>query len=131
MLVFQSPFDFFSGQAPNNAISASDFSPQALSQTLQLGNIFILLAVVAVICCWTPNRDVTRWYLLALAVGDLGHIYAVYRGVGPEHFWNFAGWNDMTWGNVGVSAFLHLNRLLTVGGLFGKIQSQSFSKKTV
>jgi hypothetical protein len=64
---------------------------------------------------------VARRYCLAVAVADYGHIYATYKAVGPEYFWNFAGWNDTTIGNVGVSVALNVVRLATVAGVFGRI----------
>lgn len=41
--------------------------------------------------------------------------------MGPKVFWNFNEYNDMMWGNIGVSAFLHVNRLATVLGVFGRV----------
>lgn len=76
---------------------------------------------MAVICCWTPHAKVARYYLIAVAFADLGHIYAVYRGMGPAGFWDFGQWNDMVWGNVGASTFLNINRWLTVLGVFGRL----------
>lgn len=101
-------------------MSPSDLSPQAEVLTLQFVNILLLLAAVAVICCWTKDKNVTWWYMVAVCFADWGHIYGVYRGVGKEVFWDVKGWNDMTWGSVGGSAFLHVNRLLTLAGVFGR-----------
>jgi len=90
--------------------------------TLQMGNVLLLIAVMAVICCWTTHASVARYYLLAVAFADLGHIYSTYRGVGQEYFWNVGQWNDMVAGNVGASVFLNINRWLTLLGLFGKLR---------
>lgn len=92
--------------------------PPAEMLTLLLGNVYFLLALLALVCIWTPYRPVAHWYLLAVAVADLGHIHATYRVWGPA-FWDLNQWNDMMYGNVGVSAFLHVNRLATVIGVFG------------
>lgn len=92
-----------------------------------MGNIFILLALLAIICCWTKHPEIITRYLLAVAIADLGHCYATYRAVGSEDFLDIRGWNDVIWGNVGVSLFLHINRLATVGGVFGRIFSSSAS----
>lgn len=73
------------------------------------------------VCCWTTSRSVVRGYLAAVALADLGHIYAVYRVLEPEVFWDLGQWNDMMWGNAGVSGFLHANRVATLLGLYGKI----------
>jgi hypothetical protein len=89
---------------------------------MQINNIFLLLAAMAVICCWTTHASISRWYLIAVALGDLGHIYATYCGMGPAAFWDVSGWNDLVWGNVGASLFLHVNRWATVLGLFGPLK---------
>lgn len=39
-------------------------------------------------------------------------------------FWNFAEYNDLMWGNVAASAFLHVNRVATVLGVFGRFGGQ-------
>lgn len=118
------PFNYYAGQAPNFPVSVHEFHPQALSMTLQMGNVLLLLAPMAIICCWTKHPEITYWYLVAVAFADFGHIYATYKGVGQDYFWNPAGWNDMVAGNVGVSAFLNINRWLTVLGVFGKMEAE-------
>jgi len=69
----------------------------------------------------TRETRLTRYYLAAAAVGDLGHIYASYKVMGSEMFWDFGGYNDMMVGNVVVSAFLWVNRVLTLAGVFGRV----------
>lgn len=120
----QDPAAYYTGQAPSFASGTSKdaLPPPALSVTLQLINVFLLLAAMAVVCCWTSTPSVTKWYLVSVAVADLGHIYAVYRSVGAEYFWNWREWNIYVAGNVWVSLFLHVNRLATVVGLFGGLQ---------
>lgn len=66
----------------------------------------------------------TKWYLFMVACGDIGHIYGCYKVMGPEVFWDFGGYNDMMWGNVGLTVFLNINRLATLAGVFGKIGRQ-------
>lgn len=119
------PFSFCAGQAPNAAVDASAFPPPALVLSLQVANVFLLLALVAIICCWTPDHATTCRYLVAVALADYGHIYATYRGVGPDYFWDVAGWNDMVWANVGVSLFLNVFRWLTVLGVFGWLKASA------
>lgn len=125
------PFHFYDTQAPNFPSRQSDFSPQALAMTMQMANVLLLLGAIAIICCWTTYTSIARWYLIAVALADFGHIYGTYKGVGPEYFWNIGGWNDMVWGNVGVSAFLNVNRWLTVLGLFGRLRAINTGKKRV
>lgn len=84
-----------------------------------------MLAAVAVICCWTTHKEIAFWYLIAVGFADFGHIYASIRGVGLEYTLDVASWNSLFAGNVGVSAFLNVNRWLTVMGAFGKIQLEN------
>lgn len=64
-------------------------------------------------------------YLVAVALADYGHVISIWKAVGDEYFWDFANWNAMTAGNVGASAFLNLNRWLTVLGVFGRLRSSA------
>jgi len=121
VITLSDPQQYYSDQAPQGLLSNHVFTPQSLSLTLQLGNVFLLLAAMAVICCFTTHSEISRRYLIAVALADLGHIYAIYSAVGDKVFWDLNQWNQMTASNVGVSVFLHINRLLTVAGLFGKL----------
>lgn len=68
----------------------------------------------------TNEPKVLRNYLIALGIADLSHIYCVYLGLGREHVFHAGSWNALTWGNLGVTAFLFLNRIGYLFGLFGK-----------
>jgi hypothetical protein len=75
---------------------------------------------------------VLRNYLCALAIADVGHIYATYDCMGHDRFVDVMNWNVLTWGNVGVTGFLLINRIAYLVGLFGeargpanKIQSKA------
>ncbi|KAI0118815.1 hypothetical protein GGR51DRAFT_133910 [Nemania sp. FL0031] len=120
----QDPFSFYSRQAQNYELAAdpSSFPPQAQIMTLQLVNVYLLLAAMAVICSWTTNASTARWYLAAVALADYGHIYACYVGVGLDLLLQPAEWNDMLWGSVGVSLFLNVVRLSTLAGVFGPVK---------
>jgi hypothetical protein len=76
------------------------------------------------VLCTAVTRDVrvAKGYLLIIACGDLGHIYASYKVMGPAVFLNFNEYNDMMWGNIGASLFLHVNRLATLLGVFGRLR---------
>tara|TARA_R110002003_G_scaffold113_3_gene9839 strand:+ start:37729 stop:38076 length:348 start_codon:yes stop_codon:yes gene_type:complete len=110
-------------QLPTSNVLASATVPSAaLILSYSIGNVFLLLAGLAVLCtAITREARVTKWYLFMVACGDLGHIYASYKVMGSEIFWNFSEYNDMMVGNVVVSAFLHVNRGLTLIGAFGRI----------
>ncbi|KAF2654465.1 hypothetical protein K491DRAFT_693776 [Lophiostoma macrostomum CBS 122681] len=124
---FSSPSAFVTTQTPSPTSLSEKIAPVtvpdgALILAYTSGNIFILLALLAVICtAVTRESRVAKAYLLAVAIGDLGHIYASWRVLGKETMLNFGGYNDMMWGNIGASAFLHVNRLATILGVFGRI----------
>jgi hypothetical protein len=114
------PSDFYIRQLPAATSLTTVVTDQALSLSLQIGNVLLLLAFMALICCWTHHPDIPKKYLVAVAIADFGHIYAAYASLG-EVFWDVSKWNDMVWGNIGVSVFLNINRWATVLGLFGTI----------
>ncbi|KAI1143911.1 hypothetical protein F5Y05DRAFT_10691 [Hypoxylon sp. FL0543] len=114
---------YYEAQVPDVPLPApGQVPPQGRVLLLQLVNVYLLLAALAVVCSWTPHAAVARWYLVAVALADYGHIWACYRGVGADVFWDLGRWNDMLWGGVGVSAALNLLRWLTVLGVFGAVR---------
>lgn len=123
------PLEYYVRQHPDAAYQNVSLTPQALVLTLQTGNILLLLAGVAIVCCWTTHADIAKRYLFIVAIADIGHIWSVYRGIGHEHFLEVAKWNDMVWGGVGGSMFLHAHRWVTLLGLYGSIGSQVASAK--
>jgi len=62
---------------------------------------------------------VLRNYLIGLAIADIGHIYATYLAMGWGAFSDVAKWNALTWGNIGATGFLFINRVLYLCGVFG------------
>ncbi|PSN67397.1 hypothetical protein BS50DRAFT_634769 [Corynespora cassiicola Philippines] len=117
---FTEPSDFVTKQAPTTSLSPVPTGALILSYTT--GNIYFLLAALAVLCtAITRESRVAKWYLFMVAMADLGHIYSSYKGMGQEAFLNFNDYTDLMWGNIGVSAFLHVNRIATVLGVFGRI----------
>lgn len=122
-LALTDPERYYLDQIPGSSTAGLTkivLDANGLALTLQMGNIFILLISIAVICTHTTHVDVAKKYLLVIALGDLGHIWASAYALG-DVFWDVGRWNDMAWGNIGSSAFLHVNRLATVAGLFGTI----------
>jgi hypothetical protein len=87
--------------------------------SLQLGNLYLLFAAIFVLLCFFSTPGVAKAFLCMGAVADLGHIDGSYVGMGTELFWDVGRWNIMAWGNVGASAFLCMNRIATVMGVFG------------
>jgi hypothetical protein len=67
----------------------------------QLGNIYLLLAFVAVaLFTSTSEIKVIRRYLVALALGDVGHIGWTAYGLGMERMSKIGEINLMTWANI-------------------------------
>ena len=67
----------------------------------QLGNIYLLLAFIAVaLFTSTTEIKVIRRYLVALALGDIGHIGWTAYGLGVERLNKPAEINLMTWANI-------------------------------
>jgi hypothetical protein len=174
------PQEYHNAQVPS-AIPYPTMTPGTTALVLQLGNVLLLLAALAILCCWTPHPEIARRYLLIVAVADIGHIYSCYAAMGSTQVWDFANYNEMgayasnpmaqswisgiafrffcvfvrlspfgtfsmfrfswspgfestswiiplmdrvAWGNIGGSAFLCVNRIATVLGLFGEIRNQ-------
>ncbi|KAJ4385678.1 hypothetical protein N0V93_010107 [Gnomoniopsis smithogilvyi] len=116
------PFAFYATQSPLPQLDATtNFPPQAQVLSYMLANVYLLLAALAIICCFSPSATTAKWYLVALAFGDYGHIYASYRGLPAHVFWNIGQWNDVVWGNIGASVVLNVVRWLTVMGAFGTL----------
>jgi len=125
-LAFLDPADFLARQIPSGKDALSTSAEIII---LQVGNMYWLLAAFAVLICFFSTPRVARWYLLIVAIADLGHIWAVYQGMskgsaGVAQFWDWRNWNDMVAGNVGISLFLCLNRVTTVLGLWGPFKAE-------
>ncbi|KAI1073347.1 hypothetical protein F5B20DRAFT_567372 [Whalleya microplaca] len=116
------PSSPLSSPNPNPNPNPPDLSPQAHILTLQLANVYLLLAALGVLCASTSHARVARWYLAAVAAADWGHVWAVRRGAGAAVFWDVRRWNDMLWGGVGVSVLLNALRVLTLLGAFGPVR---------
>jgi hypothetical protein len=120
---FNDASNFISRQLPETTTTAITPMPSsAIIMSYSVANVFLLLGGLAILCTViTRDVKVTKWYLGMVACGDLGHIYASYKVMGPQVFWDFAQYNDLMWGNIGFSAVLHVNRVATLLGLFGKV----------
>jgi hypothetical protein len=92
----------------------------------QLANVYGLLAMVGVgVLHATTEPKVLRNYLVSLAIADIGHIYVTYLAMGWDLFFDVGAWNVLTWGNVGATGFLFVNRIMYFLGVFGYAESDS------
>ena len=69
---------------------------------------------------YTNEATVVRNYLVACAIGDVGHLASTYWVIGYNNFMDVKGWNAMAWGNIGATVFLLIMRILYLAGVFGK-----------
>ncbi|MDI1486850.1 MAG: hypothetical protein OHK93_006112 [Ramalina farinacea] len=117
------PSYFVSLQVPSQAPSAVPYNltPTDRILALQLANTYGLLCMVGVgVLYATTEPKVVRNYLIACAIADVGHGWATGAVMGWEDFVNVGGWNEAAWGNLGVTLFLFVSRILWFAGLLGK-----------
>ena len=69
----------------------------------------------------TKDPNVTKYYLMFAACGDVGHLAANYAGMGSAVFWAYREWNEVMWGNIAVTIFLFVNRTATLSGVYGQL----------
>lgn len=87
------PQEFHNAQVQSSTPHLA-ITPGTTVLVLQLGNVLLLLAALAVLCCFTPHPEIARRYLMIVAVADIGHIYSCYAGMGSQQFFDFANYND-------------------------------------
>lgn len=81
-----------------------------------------MLATLNILCtAITHDVRTTRYYLMILACGDMGHMFVNYVGMGSEVFWNFDRYNEVMVGNVAITVVLWTMRVLTLSGVFGRL----------
>lgn len=120
---------FIAGQVPD-ANEALIPHPSVKTIAYQLGNLYLLLLFVGIgVLCSTSEAKVVRNYMAALALADVGHMYCTYLGIGWDALIAVNGWNDLTWGNIGITGFLFVNRVAYLLGAFGKAGTYRFGKK--
>lgn len=109
---------FIAGQTAHVAPPAPHPSSTALAY--QLGNLYFLMSLVGMGVLHTSTEPkVLRNYLISLALADIGHVYATFLAMGWEAFADVGSWNALTWGNIGATGFLFINRVLYLSGVFG------------
>ncbi|KAJ5639530.1 uncharacterized protein N7484_007392 [Penicillium longicatenatum] len=120
---------FIYGQTPH--VPAPTFEhPSSVALAYQLGNLYNLLFLVGVgVMHATTEPKVLRNYLIALAIADIGHVYATYIAMGWDAFVDVSAWNALTWGNIGATAFLFVNRVLYFMGVFGQAKAPKIAGK--
>lgn len=128
--------DWFIGE--QIAIAAAEtYSPNSIVVALQLGNLYLLLAMIGIAVLYTTTEpQVVRNYIWALLIADLGHLYFTYCVLEYSRFVDIANWNAMAYGNIlftvclypardqidtdnVAQALLFLTRVGYLAGIFG------------
>ncbi|CAO2658276.1 Nn.00g059990.m01.CDS01 [Neocucurbitaria sp. VM-36] len=124
---FSNPTSFITKQLPvTHTAALSPIPASAYVLAYSLGSVFLLFAFLNILCTVvTRDVTVTKYYLAILACGDVGHLYANYKGMGPHVFWNFSNYNEFMIGNVWITVFLWVNRIATLAGVFGRVRRQT------
>lgn len=119
---------FIAGQTAHVAPPAPHPSSTALA--FQLGNMYFLMSLVGIgVLHTTTEPKVLHNYLIGLALADIGHVCATYLAMGWDAFADVGAWNALTWGNVGATGFLFINRVLYLLGVFGTAKAPKAAGK--
>ncbi|KKA27962.1 hypothetical protein TD95_001208 [Thielaviopsis punctulata] len=111
---------FIDEQIPAQAYSGHTLSPASHVVAQQLGNMYMLSALVGIALFTTVSEvRALKAYLAALWVADIGHLVVTMYGLGWEGTIDYASWNALTWGNIGATGFLCLTRTIYLLGFFG------------
>jgi hypothetical protein len=123
---------FIYGQTPAAPPPETDFHESTLALAYQIGNLYFLLMMIGTAVLYsTSERTVIRNYMIALAIADLGHVYAVYLTMGADSFYDVTTWSAISWGNIGATLFLFVNRIMLFLGWFGEIKDGWENRKKV
>lgn len=113
---------FIAGQTPHPDPPTTH--PSSVALALQLANLYSLMFLVGVgVLHSTTEPKVVRNYLVGLAIADVGHVYATYLAMGWDAFVDVGAWNALTWGNIGATGFLFVNRIAHLLGVFGPVKA--------
>lgn len=112
--------NFVNQQIPSTPLS-TPLTATTRILALQLGNIYGLIGMLGIgVLYSTSEAKVVRNYLLACAIGDVGHLWFTYVGMGHDAFVDVQGWNQLGWGNIGITLFVFFIRVLYLAGFLGK-----------
>lgn len=77
------------------------FSESSVVVAWQLGNLYLLMAFIGLgVLNTTSEVKVVRSYLIALGLGDIGHVAFTCYGLGMARMMSPADWNAIAWGNI-------------------------------
>lgn len=112
--------NFIAGQTSLSNPPALPHHPSVLALNYQLANMYALAGMTGLCVVYgTSELRVLRNVVVALAIADVGHIYGTYAAMGPGPFFDVSSWSLVSWGNIGFTAFLFVNRIAYLLGIFG------------
>ena len=104
-------------------------TPDAHIVTLQPGNVYLLLALLAIfILVTTTDPRVVEVYVISLAIADVGHMGTTMWVLGWDRVIDIRGWNSMACGNIAASAFLLITWIGYLTSLFGEDRASGKEK---
>ncbi|KAF1735669.1 hypothetical protein CRV24_004595 [Beauveria bassiana] len=96
------PAWFIAEQLPDKQVLPA--SEHSIVMAQQLGNMYLLMCFVGLAVLATSSEiKVVRSYLVALWLGDIGHLAFTCLALGKERVMQPHMWNAMTWGNIGFT----------------------------
>lgn len=98
---------FITEQIPQKVVQP--VSESSILVAWQLGNLYLLMAFMGLgILNTTSEVKVVRSYLVALWLGDIGHVAFTCYGMGMDRLMSPSEFNALAWGNIAatVSALL-------------------------
>ena len=113
---------FVSTQMPETSpyVAAHALTPAERILALQLGNVYGLIGMIGVgVLYATHEAKVVHNYMVACAIADVGHLWVTCAVMGINEFCDILSWNEMAWGNIGITAMLFVSRMLYLAGALG------------
>lgn len=93
---------FIAEQVPQAHPIAASHNSVVVAQ--QLGNMYLLMCFTGLAVLMTTSElKVVKSYLVALWLGDVGHIAFTCLAMGQDKMMRPHEWNAMAWGNVGFT----------------------------
>ncbi|CAG8971873.1 hypothetical protein HYALB_00001986 [Hymenoscyphus albidus] len=118
-LIAFDPIKFLQGTVPTAAMIFDEtykIEPLTMMMMTNIGALYLLFAIFeGAVLRVTKEKIVWKTVLAAMAVCDIGHLYAVYA-IAPAHAFQVLAWNSYEWINYGT---LVMGLLLRVSFLLG------------
>jgi NADH:ubiquinone oxidoreductase subunit 6 (subunit J) len=91
--------------------------------------VYLLVGFIGIAVLYTTtSAKVAHRYILALLLGDIGHLAVTYHGMGRDKFCDITNWNLMAWGNIWATGVLFLARCAYLLGFMGEDREPAKTK---